>query len=147
MTATKVRFCITDTVHFDWNQCSNCRNQCSFILEYAVGAFCEYHADDNCHFGLCEYELLGAGTCETGRHGAPVVSSNSKAVRAGQHKLTTMTALAIAEAARRPGLHTRCAGENRTAEGSAGTPQMAAAIDQKAYPVEEHTEIPAVGIG
>ena len=42
LTATKVRFCITDTVHFDWNQCSNCRNQCSnywnqcsFILEYA----------------------------------------------------------------------------------------------------------------
>ena len=28
LTATKVRFCITDTVHFDWNQCS-------FILEYA----------------------------------------------------------------------------------------------------------------
>ena len=37
LTATKVRFCITDTVHFDWNQCSNCRNQCSFILEYATG--------------------------------------------------------------------------------------------------------------
>ena len=35
LTATKVRFCITDTVHFDWNHCSNCRNQCSFILEYA----------------------------------------------------------------------------------------------------------------
>ena len=29
LTATKVRFCITDTVHFDWNQCSNCRNHCS----------------------------------------------------------------------------------------------------------------------
>ena len=46
LTATKVRFCITDTVHFDWNQCSNCRNhcsnywnQCSFILEYASGDF------------------------------------------------------------------------------------------------------------
>ena len=35
LTATKVRFCITDTVHFVWNQCSNCRNQCSFISEYA----------------------------------------------------------------------------------------------------------------
>ena len=46
LTATKVRFCITDTVHFDWNQCSNCRNQCSnywnqcsFILEYALKVF------------------------------------------------------------------------------------------------------------
>ena len=29
LTATKVRFCITDTVHFDWNQCS-------FNLEYAA---------------------------------------------------------------------------------------------------------------
>ena len=35
LTATKVRFCITDTVHFDWNQCSNYWNQCLFILEYA----------------------------------------------------------------------------------------------------------------
>ena len=46
LTATKVRFCITDTVHFDWNHCSNCRNhcsncrnQCSFILEYAFMTF------------------------------------------------------------------------------------------------------------
>ena len=39
LTATKVRFCITDTVHFDWNHCSNCRNQCSFILEYATARF------------------------------------------------------------------------------------------------------------
>ena len=39
LTATKVRICITDTVHFDWNQCSNCRNQCSFLLEYASRYF------------------------------------------------------------------------------------------------------------
>ena len=25
----------TDTVHFDWNHCSNYRNQCSFLSEYA----------------------------------------------------------------------------------------------------------------
>ena len=50
LTATKVRFCITDTVHFDWNQCSNCRNhcsncrnQCSFILEYAAVRHIGWH--------------------------------------------------------------------------------------------------------
>ena len=39
------------------------------------------------------------------------------------------------------------AGENRTAEESADTTQVAAVIDQKAYPVDEHADIPAVGIG
>ena len=39
------------------------------------------------------------------------------------------------------------AGENRTAEGSAGTAQVTIVIDQKAYPVGEHAKNPAVGIG
>ena len=48
----------------------------------------------------------GERTCETVTHGAAVASSDSEAIRAGQHKIDNIAAMAIPEAARRPRLDT-----------------------------------------
>ena len=84
---------------------AGCLKQAS-EAQSSFGIFCECHADDSCQVSLCNCALHLGETCETGTLSAAVASSDSEAVRAGQHKIDNNYALAIAEAARRPGLHT-----------------------------------------